>query len=62
MRAHAFVEGVCALTEVGSQADFYAGNKDTPPSRIFGDRKKCTIPCGGVGLLPRERIAEYEVH
>ena len=27
----------------------------------YGTRKKCTIPCGGVGLLPREKMPAYEI-
>ena len=30
-------------------------------SWTHGTRKKCTIPCGGVGLLPRENIPAYEI-
>ena len=29
--------------------------------RTFGSRDKCTIPCGGVGLMPREKVASYEI-
>jgi hypothetical protein len=52
---------VCALTEEGSQADYYPQANKQAEYRLFDAREKCTIPCGGVGLLPRERIPEYEV-
>jgi hypothetical protein len=29
--------------------------------RTFGSRTKCTVPCGGVGMLPREKVPSYEI-
>jgi hypothetical protein len=50
---------VCALTEAGTQSDFESRKSDS--YRLFEAREKCTIPCGGVGLLPRERVPENEI-
>ena len=74
MRAVAFVKryvlvAVCALTEAGSQSDYWppettttdGRSHTTPAYRLFDARQKCTIPCGGVGLLPRERVPEFEI-
>jgi hypothetical protein len=30
-------------------------------STAFNAREKCTVPCGGVGLMPREKVPPYEL-
>ena len=43
------------------QMDYSSKTNDNPEFRTFGTRSKCTIPCGGVGILPRERVPTYEI-
>ena len=54
-----------ALTEACLQADYTINDKGKETNagdyRTFATRKKCTIPCGGVGLMPREKVASYDI-
>jgi len=46
-----------ALTEADSQVFHNSENSE----KTFRLQDKCTIPCGGVGMITRERIPEYEI-
>ena len=56
-----------ALTEACLQVDYTKNDagKDCGgvfcDSRTFVTRKKCTIPCGGVGLMPREKVLPFKI-